>query len=263
MRKSLDVFTQLAATAPADAGAQRDLFVTDELVADTLRVAGRLDESLKMYGAAREIAEKLAAAEPANLQRQYDLQWCYGMTADVQLANGDIAGGQESIRRQVAVAQRLVAGDAENSDWQWVLSVNVIGTIRLAVNNTLSLRYPGYWIGLPRPASGFVIVFLLNARLFAGTRLGWLQLALIVALALSGLSRLPYKNHKGRLRPLEKAFPIVAILSSLACYPFGWMWDLGLAWGVVYLCAPWLALSAEERAGIAAAVNANATSVPV
>lgn len=132
----------------------------------------------------------------------------------------------------------------------------LLGTIRLALANTLSLRYPGFWIGLPRPASGFVIVILLNARLFADGRLVWLQLALIVLLALSGLSRLPYKNHKGRLRPLEKAFPIAGVVTSLACYPIGWMWDVGLVWATLYLCAPWLALSAGERRQIAAAVEA-------
>lgn len=137
----------------------------------------------------------------------------------------------------------------------------LLGTIRLALANTLSLRYPGYWIGLPRPASGFVIVLLLNARLFTGGRLLWLQVALVVLLALAGLTRLPYKNHKGRLRAFEKAFPIVAVVSSIACYPFGWLWDVGLAWAVIYLFAPWIAASSEERARIAAALDTGTTSV--
>lgn len=131
----------------------------------------------------------------------------------------------------------------------------LLGTIRLALANTLSLRYPGYWIGLPRPASGFVIVSLLNARLFGDGRLLWLQVLLIVLLAVAGLTRLPYKNHKGRLRPFEKAFPVAGVVSSLACYPIGFMWDVALAWGVIYLCAPWLATSPDERRRIAAALS--------
>jgi CDP-diacylglycerol--serine O-phosphatidyltransferase len=136
----------------------------------------------------------------------------------------------------------------------------LLGTIRLALANTLSLRYPGYWIGVPRPASGFVIVSLLNARLFAGGHLAWVQVILIVLVAIGGLTRLPYKNHKTRMRPLEKAFPIAAVVSSLACYPFGWMFDVGLAWAVIYLCAPWIGLSAAQRAEIAAAVNETAAA---
>jgi phosphatidylserine synthase len=131
----------------------------------------------------------------------------------------------------------------------------LLGTVRLAIANTLSLRYPGYWIGLPRPASGFMIVFVLNARLFAGGGLAWLQLALIVLLAAAGLSRVPYKNHKGTLRPLEKAFPIAGVLTSLACYPLGWMWDVGLAWATLYLAAPWLILSSQKRRAIAAEIG--------
>lgn len=134
----------------------------------------------------------------------------------------------------------------------------LLGTVRLALANTLSLRYPGYWIGLPRPASGFFVVCLLNARLFAGGDAAWLQFAAVVLLGAAGLTRLPYKNFKARLRPLEKAFPIAAIVSSLACYPLGFMFDVGLAWTAIYLFAPWLAVSADERARIAAAVNANA-----
>ena len=61
-------------------------------------------------------------------------------------------------------------------------AVILLGTVRLAVANTLSLRYPGFWIGVPRPASGFLIVFVLNARLFSGGRLIALQAALIVGM---------------------------------------------------------------------------------
>jgi phosphatidylserine synthase len=147
-------------------------------------------------------------------------------------------------------------------------AVILFGTIRLALGNTLSLRYPGYWIGLPRPGSGFVIVSLLNARLFAGGRFVPLQLAVITALVAAGLTRLPYKNHKGSLRPFEKAFPIVAVASSLACYPLGWMWDVGLAWCLVYLASPWLIVPSAERERIGralrerAAVAAAGPSVP-
>jgi phosphatidylserine synthase len=138
-------------------------------------------------------------------------------------------------------------------------AVILFGTIRLALGNTLSLRYPGYWIGLPRPASGFVIVCLVNARAFAAGQLAWVQLTLVALLVVAGLTRLPYKNHKGRLRPLEKIFPVAAVASSLACFPIGWMFDVGLCWAVVYVFSPWLVLSAAERRRIAEAVNAGAS----
>lgn len=134
----------------------------------------------------------------------------------------------------------------------------LLGTVRLAVANTLSLRYPGYWIGLPRPASGFLIVFLLNARVLADPRLGLVKLALVALLAVLGLTRLPYKNHKGHLAGWQKAFPVVAILSSLAVQPLGWMWDVGMCWGLIYLFSPWLVVAADERRQIGAALERKA-----
>ncbi len=131
----------------------------------------------------------------------------------------------------------------------------LLGTVRLARANTLALRYPGYWIGIPRPASGFVIVLLLNARLLAGEQWVWLQAAAVILVAAGGLTRWPYKNHKGRLRSLERAFPIVGVASSLASYPAGWMWDVGLFWCAAYLLAPWVAVSPAERRAIALALE--------
>ncbi len=141
-------------------------------------------------------------------------------------------------------------------------AVILLGTIRLALGNTFARRYPGYWIGLPRPASAFVIVCLVNARGFESGRLAWVQLAIVALLVTAGLTRLPYKNHKGRLRPLEKAFPIVAVVSSAACYPLGWMFDVGLAWTVAYVFSPWVIVSAGERQAIVDAVNGRAAGTP-
>ncbi|MBP7571357.1 MAG: CDP-alcohol phosphatidyltransferase family protein [Acidobacteria bacterium] len=134
----------------------------------------------------------------------------------------------------------------------------LLGTIRLARANTLALRYPGYWIGIPRPVSGFVIVLLLNARLLAGEQWAWAQAAAVILVAAGGLTRWPYKNHKGRLRSIERAFPIVAIASSLAAYPAGWMWDLGLFWAVLYLVSPWVIVPAGTRR----AINLATTGAP-
>ena len=127
----------------------------------------------------------------------------------------------------------------------------LFGTIRLARGNTFSLRFPGYWIGMPRTISGFMIVLILNARFLQHPGWVWVQVALIVVLALAGLSSLPYRNHKTRLRWWEFAFPITAVLTSLACYPLGLMWEVGTLWTLVYLGAPWISATAAQRDEVA------------
>jgi CDP-diacylglycerol---serine O-phosphatidyltransferase len=137
-----------------------------------------------------------------------------------------------------------------------LFTVVAVGTIRLARFATTPLSYPGYWIGLPRPAFGFMLVFFLNSSIFA-TASGPIAGAVLVAL-MAGLSltRLPYRNHK---KPFERrhAVALVAILlGCIALYPFGQMWNGALLLGTIYLCAPWIALRARERSEIARALPA-------
>jgi CDP-diacylglycerol---serine O-phosphatidyltransferase len=126
----------------------------------------------------------------------------------------------------------------------------LLGTIRLALARVAPRKYPGYWIGLPRPAAGFLIVFFLNSRLFALDPLLWPSAVAFVGLGLLGLTSLPYRNHKVSLGWPLGLLLALAIGSSLAAHAVGWMWDVALAWGLLYLLSPWVFMRPEARAAI-------------
>jgi phosphatidylserine synthase len=131
----------------------------------------------------------------------------------------------------------------------------LLGTVRLALSRVVPRKYPGYWIGLPRPATGFLIVFSLNSRLFVFDQVLWPTALLVTGLGLLGLTTLPYRNHKVVLSRTERVLLALAIGSSLAAHFVGWMWDVALGWGLLYLVSPWILVSGRTRATIAAAIS--------
>jgi CDP-diacylglycerol--serine O-phosphatidyltransferase len=136
-----------------------------------------------------------------------------------------------------------------------LFTVVAIGTIRLARFAAAPLSYPGYWIGLPRPAFGFMLVFFVNSSLFATPR-GWLVGMLMVAvLAVLSLTRLPYRNHKRPFKRWQAAALVAILLGGIALYPLGQMWNGALMLGALYLFAPWISVSRDERARIAQALT--------
>ena len=126
-----------------------------------------------------------------------------------------------------------------------------VGTIRLARSMTTPLSHPGYWIGLPRPAFGFMLVFLLNSSLFRHQAGVYLVVALVVLMAGLSLTRLPYRNHKKPFRRFQTAALVATLVACVALYPLGQMWNGAVLLGAIYLCAPWIALSAAGRREIA------------
>jgi CDP-diacylglycerol--serine O-phosphatidyltransferase len=132
-----------------------------------------------------------------------------------------------------------------------------VGTIRLARSMTTPMNYPGYWIGLPRPAFGFMLVFLVNSSLYHHAIGLYLVVVLVVLMAGMSLTRLPYRNHKKRFRPAHTAALVATLLACIALYPLGQMWNGAVALGTIYLFAPWIALSRPERQTIAKALVAS------
>ncbi|MBE3073002.1 MAG: CDP-alcohol phosphatidyltransferase family protein [Acidobacteria bacterium] len=139
-----------------------------------------------------------------------------------------------------------------------LFTVVAVGTIRLAGFATTPLGYPGYWIGLPRPALGFNLVFFLNSSVFAmpGGRLA--GAALVAVMGGLSLTRLPYRNHKKPFRRAHVVLLVGTLLGCIALYPVGQMWNGALVLGTIYLFAPWLTLSARGRAEISKALASTA-----
>jgi CDP-diacylglycerol--serine O-phosphatidyltransferase len=134
----------------------------------------------------------------------------------------------------------------------WLLA---LGTIRLARGQVAPVSWPGYWVGLPRPASGFTIAFFVNSTLFTWPTMRSAGAVLLVALGLLGLTALPYRNHKKPFTPVQTAaiiaVPVVCVGLSVA----GQTWNAALAASSLYLVSPWIIVSGEERARLRALVR--------
>ena len=126
-----------------------------------------------------------------------------------------------------------------------------IGTVRLARAATNPLHYPGYWIGLPRPAYGFMLIFLVNSSLFPQPGGPLIGVALVAVLGAMSLTRLPYRNHKRAFKRWQTFALVGTLLVCIALYPLGQMWNGALALGTIYLFAPLITLRSAERAEIA------------
>ena len=126
-----------------------------------------------------------------------------------------------------------------------------IGSVRLARFNTRPLDYPGYWIGLPRPAVGLFIVFMLNSRFFNHFHLELAVAPLVILVGLLNLSYLPYRNHKKNFNWPRLVAMYLIVLACIAVRPWGYMWDLALLWMVLYVLSPVLFISSQERRKVA------------
>ena len=121
------------------------------------------------------------------------------------------------------------------------------GTLRLARSSATPMKYPGWFVGLPRSASALMIVPFLNSSVFAlpvGPALG---VVLILAMSALGLSYLPYPNHKKGLSRtwwiVVGAIPPVV----MALHVFGQTFNAWTLVSTVYLLSPWLFFTGAER----------------
>src|SRR5207245_743181 len=97
------------------------------------------------------------------------------------------------------------------------------------------IEYPGFYIGLPRPASAVVIVAFLSSHLFALPYVHLVGYAFITAICALNLALVPFRGHHRRgFAPAVRALLIVVIASTLIAIPFGYLWDAALLWSGAY-----------------------------
>ena len=92
-------------------------------VGDILMRAGKLDEALAAYRADFAIAERLAAAEPGDLQWQSDLSVSYDRLGDVLAAQGKREDALQAYRASLAIRTRLTASRSQ----QCAVAVRSVG----------------------------------------------------------------------------------------------------------------------------------------
>ncbi|HIA01392.1 MAG TPA: hypothetical protein EYN66_05710 [Myxococcales bacterium] len=86
----------------------------------------------------------------------------------------------------------------------------VMATIRGALFTVKPIKLDGFWVGLPRPASAFVIVCFMNSSLFH-VYPEWTfpaAIALILGMAAANLGSIPFMSHHGRVWPRWVSFVI-------------------------------------------------------
>lgn len=74
----------------------------------------------------------------------------------------------------------------------------VTGSIRFARNNTYVIKYPGFWLGLPRPVSAFFLVAVLGSHLQYLPYFTIISVPLVVLISYGNLSFFPFMAHYGR-----------------------------------------------------------------
>ncbi len=92
------------------------------------------------------------------------------------------------------------------------------GTIRGARLAVKPIKVPGFWIGLPRPVTAFIMVSGLNASFFGlwPTLTGSLLLGLIVVMGAMNLGGVPFLSHHGHVWPRYVNWILVIVVVTIA-----------------------------------------------
>ncbi len=113
-----------AAEASRRQGNDRDLSVSYERVGNVQKEQGDLAGALKSFSDSLAIAERLAKAEPRNMEWQRDLSVSFNKLSDVRKEQGDLTGALTSYRDSLEIRDRLATSDPSNEGWQRDLAVS-------------------------------------------------------------------------------------------------------------------------------------------
>jgi tetratricopeptide (TPR) repeat protein len=86
---------------------------------------GDLPSALSSYKQGLEIAQKLAARDPANTEWQRDLSVSYDRIGDVQRAQGDLPSALSSYKQGLEIREKLAARDPANAQWKTDLVISL------------------------------------------------------------------------------------------------------------------------------------------
>jgi hypothetical protein len=95
---------------------------------------GDMLSALSFYKQCLEIAQKLAARDPANTDWQRVLSVSCSKIGDVQVGQDDLPSALSSYKQGLEIREKLAARDPANTDWQRDLSViyDKIGVVQRA-----------------------------------------------------------------------------------------------------------------------------------
>jgi len=122
----------------------------------------------------------------------------------------------------------------------------LFGSIRLARFNVKRLEYPGYWLGLPRPASALGIVGFINADL-AKSFPDVFGLIFVSLVSILNISFIPYfGHHERKLKGFKGIAAIIVILSAISIF-LNIIWDLIFILSILYIILPFFITKKEKK----------------
>lgn len=145
-------------------------------------------------------------------------------------------------------------------------------SIRGARFTVKPIKVPGFWIGLPRPVSAFIIVSYFNTALFGLTPLmEWAGIALVLSLGAMNLGGTAFLSHHGHVWKWYVGPILVLVAVSLGVTGLGgpilsiWGWnflppesffDLMFFWLFGYMLMQWQGIPKAEWDNVRALVAA-------
>jgi CDP-diacylglycerol---serine O-phosphatidyltransferase len=134
----------------------------------------------------------------------------------------------------------------------------VSASVRHARNVVAPVEFKGVWAGLPRTVVGFLAIGYANAELAPNVFGGWwFGVALIPAMSIATLTRLPFPSHHMRVKLWYfKFFGILAFAVTIgfAIWKPQFLFDVLFFWMVGYSLGSWMTLPHDQRDDYWAAV---------
>lgn len=125
------------------------------------------------------------------------------------------------------------------------------GALRFARFNVQRIEFPGYWVGLPRPASAVFVVSFCASSTFAEPWVAYAGIALIPLVGAMSLSLIPFHGH--HRRGSSPAFVIAVSLwvgSTALSLLLGFLFEACLFWSSAYSFLQHFFIPAADRARI-------------
>jgi tetratricopeptide (TPR) repeat protein len=98
------------------------LSVSHDKIGDVLVAEGDLPAARQAYETSLAICQRLAAAEPQDVIRQWDLLAIHERLGELCVAEGNLAKTREAHEAALAIEERLAAADTGDAGWQHILS---------------------------------------------------------------------------------------------------------------------------------------------
>lgn len=126
----------------------------------------------------------------------------------------------------------------------------VTGSVRHARAATVSVDFPGAYMGLPRTISSFLIIAYISSGYLIHIPGGrWVGVAMVVLVSAANLLPLPFRTHKSGQKIYEKmlagGFFSMTILALVFIRPY--TFDIVFAWILIYTLFSSMALEPHER----------------